>query len=228
MKHTATLEDASRSFDNTISTLRRHFAQIDRHESEQIKLANEYYKWTALKTNLILEEKSFQIPVIALPNTIKPATFKWLRPEKQSVVSRYYRYDKETDTYIISVRKETVPEDALEMIVRSLVLIRKHVVWVDFGYNIGTEFGGRHPAIILKNLKDSLIVIPLSSQEPKTMDYNVKVEKVYGYPLMPRWANVTRITQISLSRVHFEKIGDVKPYILTQISEEMKSCGIIG
>lgn len=187
MKHTATLEDASRSFDNTISTLRRHFTQIDRHESEQIKLANEYYKWTALKTNLILEEKSFQIPVIALPNTIKPATFKWLRPEKQSVVSRYYRYDKETDTYIISVRKETVPEDALEMIVRSLVLIRKHVVWVDFGYNIGTEFSGRHPAIILKNLKDSLIVIPLSSQEPKTMDYNVKVEKVYMITCCKMW-----------------------------------------
>lgn len=228
MKHTATLEDASRSFDNTVATLRRHFTQIDRHEPEQIKLANEYYKWTALKTDLILEEKSFQIPATALPNTIKPTAFKWLRPEKQSVVSRYYRYDKETDTYIISVRKETVPEDALEMIVRSLVLIRKHVVWVDFGYNIGTEFGGRHPAIILKNLKDSLIVIPLSSQEPKTMDYNVKVEKVYGYPLMPRWANVTRITQVSLSRVHFEKIGDVKPYILTQISEKMKSCGIIG
>ena len=115
----------------------------------------------------------------------------------------------------------------IEIIARSLVLIRKAVVWVDFGYNIGTEFGGRHPAIILKNLKDSLIVIPLSSQEPKAMDYNVKVDKVYGYPLMPRWANVTRITQVSLSRVHFEKIGDVKPYVLNQISEKMKSCGII-
>lgn len=116
MKHTATLEDASRSFDNTVATLRRHFTQIDRHEPEQIKLANEYYKWTTLKTDLILEEKSFQIPTIALPNTIKPAAFKWLRPEKQSVISRYYRYDKETDTYIISVRKETVPEDALLLV----------------------------------------------------------------------------------------------------------------
>ena len=114
------------------------------------------------------------------------------------------------------------------MIARSLVLIRKSVVWVDFGYNIGTEFGGRHPAIILKNLKDSLVVIPLSSQEPKSMDYNVKVDKVYGYPLMPRWVNVTRITQVSLSRVHFEKIGDVKPSVLTQISEKLRKCGITG
>lgn len=227
MKHTATMDDANHSFNNTVSTLRKHFTQIDFHEPEQIKLANEYYKWTTLKTNLILDEKSFQIPPIALPNTIKKDTYQWLRPEKQAVVSKYYCYDKETDKYIISVKKDSVPNEAIEIITRSLVLIRKAVVWVDFGYNIGTEFGGRHPAIILKNLKDSLIVIPLSSQEPKTMDYSVKVDKVYGYPLMPRWANVTRITQVSLSRVHFEKIGDVKPYTLKQISEKMKSCGII-
>lgn len=227
MKHTATMDDANHSFNNTVSTLRKHFTQIDFHEPEQIKLANEYYKWTTLKTNLILDEKSFQIPPIALPNTIKKDTYQWLRPEKQAVVSKYYCYDKETDKYIISVKKDSVPNEDIEIIARSLVLIRKAVVWVDFGYNIGTEFGGRHPAIILKNLKDSLIVIPLSSQEPKTMDYSVKVDKVYGYPLMPRWANVTRITQISLSRVHFEKIGDVKPYALKQISEKMKSCGII-
>ena len=227
MKHTATMDDANQSFNNTVSTLRKHFTQIDFHEPEQIKLANEYYKWTTLKTNLILDEKSFQIPPIALPNTIKKDTYQWLRPEKQAVVSKYYCYDKETDKYIISVKKDSVPNEDIEIIARSLVLIRKAVVWVDFGYNIGTEFGGRHPAIILKNLKDSLIVIPLSSQEPKTMDYSVKVDKVYGYPLMPRWANVTRITQVSLSRVHFEKIGDVKPYVLKQISEKMKSCGII-
>ena len=227
MKHTATMDDANHSFNNTVSTLRKHFTQIDFHEPEQIKLANEYYKWTTLKTNLILDEKSFQIPPIALPNTIKKDTYQWLRPEKQAVVSKYYCYDKETDKYIISVKKDSVPNEDIEIIARSLVLIRKAVVWVDFGYNIGTEFGGRHPAIILKNLKDSLIVIPLSSQEPKTMDYGVKVDKVYGYPLMPRWANVTRITQVSLSRVHFEKIGDVKPYALKQISEKMKSCGII-
>lgn len=227
MKHTATMDDANHSFNNTVSTLRKHFTQIDFHEPEQIKLANEYYKWTTLKTNLILDEKSFQIPPIALPNTIKKDTYQWLRPEKQAVVSKYYCYDKETDKYIISVKKDSVPNEDIEIIARSLVLIRKAVVWVDFGYNIGTEFGGRHPAIILKNLKDSLIVIPLSSQKPKTMDYSIKVEKVYGYPLMPRWANVTRITQVSLSRVHFEKIGDVKPNVLKQISEKMKSCGII-
>ena len=148
------------------------------NNSEQIKLANEYYKWTKLKTDLILHEKSFHIPTSALPNTIKLSSFQWLKPEKQSIISNYYNFDTLSQQYVISVKKSSVPEPDVELIMRSLVLIRKTVIWVDFGYNIGTEFGGRHPAIILKNLKDSLVVIPLSSQEPKKMDYSVKVDKV--------------------------------------------------
>lgn len=227
MKHTATLEDTRHSFDEMISSLKNHFDKINQKDSENIKLANEYYKWTSLKTNLILNEKTFQIPASALPNIIKPSTYQWLHADKQMVVNKYYQYDKDTDKYIISVKKGSVPEVDVDLLIRSLVLIRKTVIWVDFGYNIGTEFGGRHPAIILKNLKDSLIVIPLSSQEPKSMEYNVKIDKVYGFPEMPRWANITRITQVSLSRVHFEKFGDIKPIILKEISEKLASYGII-
>lgn len=227
MKHTTTLEDTRHSFDELASSLQNHFTQINLEEPENIKLANEYYKWICLKTNLILNEKNFQIPVSALPNVIKPSAFEWLHDNKQAVVSKYYQYDKATDKYVLAVKKNIIPELDIELIMRSLVLIRKAVVWVDFGYNIGTEFGGRHPAIILKNLKNSLIVIPLSSQIPKSMEYNVMVDKVYGFPEMPRWANVTRITQVSLSRIHFEKFGDVKPAILKEIREKLIACGII-
>lgn len=221
------MEDASLSYDHTVSTLRKHFTNIDCTDSEKIKLANEYYKWTALKTELIMDEKNFQIPSSALPNTIKKSVFDWLRPEKQAVVSKYYTLDAATDKYLISIKKDSVPNNDIDFIMRSIVLVRKAVIWVDFGYNIGTEFGGRHPAIILKNLKDSLIVIPLSSQTPKSMEYNVKVDKVYGFPLMDRWANVTRISQVSLCRVHFEKVGDVKPSVLNDISHKISQCGIV-
>lgn len=227
MKQTITLENTRFSLDTVFETLEQHFSQIDTTNQEHIKLANEYYKWTALKTNLIMNEKQFQIPASALPNTIKPASFNWLRPEKQKLILKYYQFNKETGQYVISVKKNSIPNADIEIIMRSLVLIRKTVLWVDFGYNIGSEFGGRHPAIILKNLKDSLIVIPLSSQEPKDMNYNVKVEKVYGFPLMPRWANITRITQVSLSRCHFEKFGDVKPVVLDEVGKKLSTLGII-
>jgi mRNA-degrading endonuclease toxin of MazEF toxin-antitoxin module len=42
----------------------------------------------------------------------------------------------------------------------NLVLIRGNVIWVEFGFNIGCEFGGKHPAIILKNIGEDLIVAP--------------------------------------------------------------------
>jgi len=221
------MEDTRHSFDEMTSSLQAHFDNINPEDPESIKLSGEYYKWTSLKTGLILHEKRFRIPPSVLPNTIKHSSFQWLHADKQAVVSKYYRYDKPTDKYIISVKKDAVPQPDIEIIARSLVLVRKAVIWVDFGYNIGTEFGGRHPAIILKNLEDSLVVIPLSSQMPKTMDYSVLVDKVYGFPEMPRWANVTRITQVSLSRVHFEKFGDVKPAVLKDISAKLASCGII-
>lgn len=163
MKHTVTIEDAHNSFIEMTSSLQNHFNKINQEKPENIKLAKEYYKWTSLKTNLILNEKTFQIPASALPNVIKPSTFQWLHADKQAVVSKYYQYSKDTDKYIIAVKKTAVPEADIELIMRSLVLTRKTVVWVDFGYNIGTEFGGRHPAIILKNLKDSLVVIPLKA-----------------------------------------------------------------
>ena len=226
MKHTS-LSELNQSFTNLAAALQTHFSSIDQNDPEQIKLANEYYKWAAWKTRLIQNEKSFRIPASALPNTIKLSSFQWLRSEKQAVVSKHYKYDPATQKYVISVKKSSVPDPDIELIMRSLVLIRKTVVWVDFGYNIGTEFGGRHPAIILKNLKDSLVVIPLSSQEPKNLDYSVKIDKVYGFPELPRWANVTRIIQVSLSRIQFEKFGDVKPAILNEISDKLKSCGIV-
>lgn len=176
---------------------------------------------------MIINEKKFLIPATVLPNTIKKSSFEWLHAEKQDIIEKYYKYNEDTDKYIIAVRKESVPNEDIAIIARSLVLVRKTVIWVDFGYNIGTEFGGRHPAIILKNLKDSLIVIPLSSQQPVNMNYNVRIDKVYGFPEMPRWANITRITQISLSRVQYEKVGDVKTAVLKEISEKIKACGII-
>lgn len=151
MKHTETIEDARYSFAEMNSSLQNHFNNINQEEVSEIKLANEYYKWTTLKTNLILNEKNFQIPFSALPNTIKFSSFQWLHANKQSVISQYYQYDKSTDKYIISVKKKIVP----------------------------------------------------------------------------RWANVTRITQINLSRVHFEKFGDVKPNVLKEIGKKLASCGII-
>lgn len=184
MKQIITQENVRASLKTAFDALEQHFSQVNMSNQEHIKLANEYYKWTAHKTNLIIDEKHFRIPASALPNIIKASSYSWLLPEKQQIISKYYQFDKNSNQYIIVKRKDNIPNADIEIIVHSLVLIRKTVLWVDFGYNIGSEFGGRHPAIILKNLKNSLIVIPLSSQKPKNENYNVIVEQVFNHMLI--------------------------------------------
>lgn len=123
------------------------------------------------------------------------------------------------------------------------ILKRGNVVWVDFGFNIGTEFGGRHPAIILKRIKqiDQIIVIPLDSSsdildtESKRENSNfwVKIlgEEIWGMTNQIRWANVYNITQVSNIRVDFfDNEGNLKYFsvdyeVLDRIDEKVKQFG---
>lgn len=104
---------------------------------------------------------------------------------------------------------------------------RGNVFWVNFGYNIDQEFGGKHPALILKRSPNMIIVAPLSSQEPsddqKTSDIYVEVKEVVGFaPLengKSRWINLLDIRSLSVYRIDFSsKYGYVRGYILDNIN----------
>lgn len=205
----------------------KHYLEIISSDDE-FKLAIGYCNWINKKTNLIRNENTFQIPYSALPNTFTKAQYDWLIPEKQVVFSKYYRFDASTGKYIINIKKSEIPYEDTDLLMHSLVLTRKSVVWVEFGVNIGAEFGGRHPAIILKNLDDSLIVVPLSSQCPDSDKFTVKIDSIYGFPTLQRWVNVTRIREIDISRVDFTcRIGNVNSRVMSDIVNKMHSCGIL-
>ena len=110
-------------------------------------------------------------------------------------------------------------------------LRRSKVFWVDFGFNVGQEFGGKHPAIILRVSDQQVFVLPLSSQAPdddkKKLPMYVKVPMVYDIPPMTRWANVLNITCVSVQRIDFSsKTGRVPGLILDKISAAISICGI--
>lgn len=98
-------------------------------------------------------------------------------------------------------------------------IVRGSVVWVEFGFNLGREFGGRHPALIWRRTGESIYVIPLSSQRPALIkQHHVKVDKVYGFSTMDRWCNVLKIQNISIIRIDTTAaIGNVKGYVLDAI-----------
>lgn len=107
-------------------------------------------------------------------------------------------------------------------------LKRGSVVWIEFGFNIGNEFGGRHPAIILRKTGSSIFVVPLSSQEPsEKKDYHVKIDKVYGFKDMIRWTNVLKLQNVSIQRVDTSaSIGNVKGTVLNDINSALKTSHI--
>lgn len=189
----------------------------------------EYFKWIALKTRIILGEKSYSIPCEVLPAIISEYEFTYLYPEKQTVILKYYKAEPDNKRYVLNAKKSNVAEEDRNVIIHSCVLKRGAVVWVEFGYNIGCEFGGKHPALILRNCKESMIVVPLSSKEPtESMErFNVQIDKVYNFPMRKRWTNILRMQPVSIQRIDFKsKCGSVNNEILRNISAKMKEYGI--
>jgi len=89
----------------------------------------------------------------------------------------YYEIHKDEDF----TNKRNTPKDYLEWIDKKTKIIinsreflqkskecivRGDVVWVEFGFNIGEEFSGRHPAVVLKNGGKTLLVLPITSKQP--------------------------------------------------------------
>ena len=134
------------------------------------------------------------------------------------------------------------------LLTKRLLLKRGNVVWIDFGFNVGNEFGGMHPAIILKNFDNELFVLPISSKEPKEYkklkeDYCnkkitheeyekkknqiteiVQIDNIYRFKDMIRWANITRMKKVSILRMNFDgTIGKVDGKYLSMINEKIRT-----
>lgn len=212
------VQEAQTKLNTAKTSLDTHFQTMDASVRDSIKLMGAYMDWVSLKTDLIGQEKNYIMPDSAIPNKISLHTYNWLRPDKKAVVDKHYTLSGTNTDYVIHVQKTSIPNSDKEMLIHSTVLLRGSVVWVEFGYNIGCEFGGKHPAIILRNNKDSFLVAPLSSQAPNDPSINIEVPIVFGFEKRTRWVNVYRIRWISLLRIDLNNsFGSVKGYILTDI-----------
>ena len=123
---------------------------------------------------------------------------------------------------------------------------RGNGIWLDFGFNIGNEFGGMHPAVILKNFDNDIFVVPISSKKPTEyikleQDLQNKIiseeefeerknditeiiefSKINGYRSMLRWARITRMKKLSMLRVNFSgTIGTLDGTDMDKISEKI-------
>lgn len=169
-----------KAYDEAIYSLRRFTNNTNRNDEEDSKRTINYLKWTKRKTDIILNEKLYNIP------------------------------------------EEHIGD-----------LKRGKVVWVDFGFNIDEEFGGRHPAIILKLFGNSMYCIPVDSghvpENKRDKDYAIEIPFIFDMPRMARWCNVLRLRTVSIQRIDFNSpIGRIRGEKLDEINAALDKCSLKG
>lgn len=170
--------------------------------------------------------------------------YERLNKQLKNIVKNNYALKK--NNYIFN--NTNISKEDTMLLTKKVLLKRGNVVWIDFGFNIGNEFGGMHPAIILKNFDNEIFVLPISSKKPKEYKkieqdyYNkkitleecenkkgqiteiVQIDNIYRFKNMIRWANITRMKKVSILRLNFNgTIGKVDGKYLSTINEKIRT-----
>lgn len=76
---------------------------------------------------------------------------------------------------------------------------RGDVVYVDFGFNVGTEYGGVHYAVVLENNNNktngNIIVVPLTSLDPEKNPEDISSVDVYIGNNIIGWTNSATVAK---------------------------------
>ncbi len=208
-----------------------------------------YFEWLKEKTEKIENEKDNNyiyknIVQYTLKNyKIDKYNYERLNKQLKNIVKNSYTL--KDNNYIFN--NSNISKEDTMLLTRKVLLKRGNVVWIDFGFNIGNEFGGIHPAIILKNFDNELFVLPISSKKPKEykkleQDYHnkkitleecekkkgqiteiVQIDNIYRFKDLTRWANITRMKKVSVLRLNFNgTIGKVDGKYLSMVNEKIR------
>ena len=215
-----------------------------------LKRGKLYFTWIRDKTKKIENEKDIDyiyknIVQYTLKNyKIDKYNYERLNKQLKNIVKNNYVLKK--NNYIFN--NTNISKEDTMLLTKKVLLKRGNVVWIDFGFNIGNEFGGMHPAIILKNFDNEIFVLPISSKKPKEykkieQDYHdkkitleesekekrqvteiVQIDNIYRFKDMIRWANITRMKKVSILRLNFNgTIGKVDGKYLSTINEKIRT-----
>lgn len=137
-------------------------------------------------------------------------------PELEREVKRHKLFISWMEAMVGFFKKELDPRPMLDY-------RRGQVIWVDFGFNVGYEFGGDHPAVVLVDAhpyNQKVLVLPLTSKQPsKQFMHHVHVGKIPGLK-QDHWASVYEIRSIDKLRTRMNvQASLVSGNILNTISD---------
>ena len=207
-----------------------------------------YFTWLKDKTEKIINEKDHKyiyknILKYTLPNyVITQYTFNKANKTTKDIIKANYNYNEGKYTF----NNSKISVDDIKILTKYVLLKRGNVVWIDFGFNIGNEFGGMHPAVILKNFDNDLFVVPISSKKPheyikieqdllnnkitenecknrkNSITEIIELTNIHGFRKMLRWARITRMKKVSMLRMNFSgTIGTLDGKNMDTIAEKI-------
>ena len=213
-----------------------------------IKRGKMYFNWLKNKTVKVMKEKDDNYIYTNVINYTLPKyvitqyTFNKANKIIKSIIKKNYSF--KDNKYFFSNTK--ISNEDVKLLMKYVLFKRGNVIWLDFGFNIGNEFGGMHPAVILKNFDNDLFVVPISSKKPTEyikleQDLQNKIiseekfeerknditeiiefSKINGYRSMLRWARITRMKKISILRVNYSgTIGTLEGTDMDRIAEKI-------
>ncbi len=225
----------------------REFRKTIKNDKDK-KKGKLYFSWLVEKTDKIEKENDDNyiynnILKYTLGNyKIDKYNYERLNDKLKEIVNNNYSLIK--NNYVFS-NTNISKEDTL-LLAKKVIFKRGNVVWIDFGFNIGNEFGGMHPAIIIKTFDKELFVLPVSSKKPKEYikidkEYEdgkitleecrekkdnvssvIQLDNIYRFRNMVRWADITRMRKVSWLRLNFSgTIGKIDGQYITKISEKI-------
>lgn len=187
-----------------------------------------FCEWIKQQCEYIGKEKQpFTVNTNQIPMVMSIDSYNYLMQKIPEIVNRYYAPNGSEYSFngnVISLN------DATE-IYCAYNLVPRNIIWVEFGFNIGNEFGGKHPAIILKNIQNrTLLVAPVSSNDNGSHVASNTVITFSGSDMYNmtssrnRFTSVDRITPISIYRVGtLSKVGSLKKYKYQEILSKAKN-----
>lgn len=220
---------------------------------KDVKRGKLYFNWIKDKTEKIINEKDddyiyTNVLKYTLPNyVITKYIFNKSNKNIKYIIKENYTF--KGNKYIFNNTNMSIED--VKMLMKYVLFKRGNVVWIDFGFNVGNEFGGMHPAVILKNFDKDLYVVPISSKKPleyikieKELEDGkitfeecekqksqiteiIELDKINGFKNMLRWAKITRMKKISILRLNFSgTIGTLNGNYMNSISD--KICAEFG
>ena len=225
----------------------RNFRKCLKTEND-LKRGKLYFTWIKNKTEIIANEKDensiyTKVVKLTLPQyVITRYTFNKANKNVKSIIKENYTFKGNKYTF----NNTNISIEDTKILMKYVLFRRGNVVWIDFGFNIGNEFGGMHPAVILKNFDKDLFVVPISSKKP--IEYTriekdledgkitkeeckkqkdkiteiIELEKINGFRKMLRWARITRMKKVSILRVNFSgTIGTLDGKDMNSISDKI-------